>query len=160
MLENLTDEERVAKQRELIEAWGRIVNRMGQSALSGRIIGLLTCMDKEEFTFEEIIDELKISKSSASTVINYLLDTEKIEYVTYAGDRKRYFRIKVNTRQQFLNSILSHIKKVEKINRIALELKQDKNSRTSKQLAAMIEDMTFWKNELKRYEDEFLQDEI
>ena len=160
MQENLTEEERISKQRELVESFGRFTNRSGGTALAGRILGLLSFMDKEEYTFEEIVDELKISKSSASTTLNHLLDSDKVEYITYAGDRKRYFRIKINTRRQFLQAMRNHIAKVEKINRAAIELKKDKESRTSKNIQAMIEGLDFWKREIDNYEKEFLSDEI
>ncbi|MBQ3658193.1 MAG: ArsR family transcriptional regulator [Bacteroidales bacterium] len=160
MQEVLNDTERLFKQRELVEAMGRLTNRGGGTSLSGRILGLLSFLDKEEYTFEEIVDELKISKSSVSTTINHLLETDKIEYVTYPGDRKRYFRIKINTRKQFLQTMRRHIEKMEKINRMALELKQDKNSRTAKNISAMLEGIQFWKSQMDAYEKEFLADEI
>ena len=160
MQEVLNDTERTQKQRELVEAMGRLTNRGGGTSLSGRIIGLLSFLDKEEFTFEEIVDELKISKSSVSTTINHLIETDKIEYVTYPGDRKRYFRIKINTRKQFLQAMKRHIEKLEKLNRTALELKLDKNSRTAKNIGEMLKGFAFWKNQMEVYEKEFLADEI
>jgi DNA-binding transcriptional regulator GbsR (MarR family) len=160
MKENMTEEERIAKQREYVETLGRLTNQSGASALSGRIVGLLSFLDKEEFTFDEIVDELKISKSSASTTINHLLESDKIEYITYAGDRKRYFRIKINTRKQFLNMMRNHISKMEKLNREVLALKKDKNSRSSKNIQAMLEGLVFWKGQMDAYEKEFLSDEI
>lgn len=156
----LTEEERIRKQRELVEAMGRLTNRGGGTSLAGRIIGLLSFLDKEEFTFEEIVDELKISKSSVSTTINHLMEADKIEYVTYPGDRKRYFRIKINTRRQFLQTMRRYMEKLDKITRSALELKQDKNSRTAVNLNAMLEGLTFWKSQMDAYEKEFLADEI
>ena len=139
---------------------GRLTNRGGGTLLAGRIIGLLSFLDKEEFTFEEIVDELKISKSSVSTTINHLIEADKIEYITYPGDRKRYFRIKVNTRKKFLQDMRRHIEKLEKIHRLALELKQDKESRTAKNIGAMVESLNFFKEQMDNYEREFLADEI
>ncbi|MBQ5539587.1 MAG: ArsR family transcriptional regulator [Bacteroidales bacterium] len=156
----LTEEERVRKQRELVETMGRLTNQGGGTSLAGRIVGLLSFLDKEEFTFEEIVDELKISKSSVSTTLNHLMETDKIEYITYPGDRKRYFRLKINTRKQFLQAMKRHIEKMEKLNRMALELKKDKESRTAKNISAMLEGLTFWKSQMENYEKEFLADEI
>lgn len=156
----LTEEERIRKQRELVETMGRLTNQGGGTSLAGRIIGLLSFLDKEEFTFEEIVDELKISKSSVSTTLNHLMETDKIEYITYPGDRKRYFRLKINTRKQFLQAMKRHIEKMEKLNRMALELKKDKESRTAKNISAMLEGLTFWKSQMENYEKEFLADEI
>ncbi|MEE3448836.1 MAG: ArsR family transcriptional regulator [Bacteroidales bacterium] len=156
----LTEEERIRKQRELVETMGRLTNQGGGTSLAGRIVGLLSFLDKEEFTFEEIVDELKISKSSVSTTLNHLMETDKIEYITYPGDRKRYFRLKINTRKQFLQAMKRHIEKMEKLNRMALELKKDKESRTAKNISAMLEGLTFWKSQMENYEKEFLADEI
>ena len=160
MQDQITDVERTQRQRELVEAMGRLTNRGGGTLLAGRIIGLLSFLDKEELTFEEIVDELKISKSSVSTTINHLIEADKIEYITYPGDRKRYFRIKVNTRKKFLQDMRRHIEKLEKIHRLALELKQDKESRTAKNIGAMVESLNFFKEQVDNYEREFLADEI
>ena len=88
------------------------------------------------------------------------METDKIEYVTYPGDRKRYFRIKINTRKQFLLAMKRHIEKLEKLNRTALELKLDKNSRTAKNIGEILKGFAFWKNQIESYEKEFLADEI
>ena len=160
MQEQLSDVERIQKQRELVEAMGRLTNRGGGTTLSGRIIGLLSFFDKEEFTFEEIVEELKISKSSVSTTINHLIETDKIEYITYPGDRKRYFRIKINSRRKFLQDMRRHVEKLQKINRLALELKQDKESRTAKSISAMLESLAFFMDQMDNYEKKFLADEV
>ena len=160
MQEQLSDVERIQKQRELVEAMGRLTNRGGGTSLAGRIIGLLAFLDKEEFTFEEIVDELKISKSSVSTTINHLIETDKIEYITYPGDRKRYFRIKINSRRKFLQDMRRHVEKLQKINRLALELKQDKESRTAKSISAMLESLAFFMEQMDNYEKTFLADEV
>ena len=160
MQEQLSDVERIQKQRELVEAMGRLTNRGGGTTLSGRIIGLLSFFDKEEFTFEEIVEELKISKSSVSTTINHLIETDKIEYITYPGDRKRYFRIKINSRRKFLQDMRRHVEKLQKINRLALELKQDKESRTAKSISAMLKSLAFFMEQMDNYEKKFLADEV
>jgi len=160
MQEQLSDVERIQKQRELVEAMGRLTNRGGGTTLSGRIIGLLSFFDKEEFTFEEIVEELKISKSSVSTTINHLIETDKIEYITYPGDRKRYFRIKINSRRKFLQDMRRHVEKLQKINRLALELKQDKESRTAKSISAMLKSLSFFMDQMDNYEKTFLADEV
>jgi DNA-binding transcriptional regulator GbsR (MarR family) len=160
MQEQLSDVERIQKQRELVEAMGRLTNRGGGTTLSGRIIGLLSFFDKEEFTFEEIVEELKISKSSVSTTINHLIETDKIEYITYPGDRKRYFRIKINSRRKFLQDMRRHVEKLQKINRLALELKQDKESRTAKSISAMLKSLAFFMDQMDNYEKKFLADEV
>jgi len=87
-------EERIQKQREIIETIGRYFDREGFQPIAGRILGLLMVMDKEQFTFDEIVEELQISKSSASNALRNLEIRGQVEYITIPGDRKRYFRLK------------------------------------------------------------------
>lgn len=87
-------EERIQKQREIIETIGRYFDREGFQPIAGRILGLLMVMDKEQFTFDEIVEELQISKSSASNALRNLEIRGQVEYITISGDRKRYFRLK------------------------------------------------------------------
>ena len=87
-------EERIQKQKLLIESMGRHFDKEGFQPIAGRILALLMVMDKEQYTFEEIVEELNISKSSASNALKNLEIRQVIEYVTLPGDRKRYFRIK------------------------------------------------------------------
>jgi len=89
----MKDSERIEKQKELIEAIGQHMEKQGYPPVAGRILGLLIVMDKEEYTFEEIVEEMQISKSTASNALKNLELRNTIEYVTYPGDRKRYFRI-------------------------------------------------------------------
>ena len=87
---------RLQKQDELIEKIGVHFEKEGLQPVAARILSLLTVSDKEEQTFDEIRDTLKISKSAASNGINLLLKINSIEYITKLGDRKRYFKT-VNT---------------------------------------------------------------
>ncbi len=59
------ESERIQKQ-ELIERIRRNNERDSFQPMLARILGLLMVMDKEEYTFDEIVDEMQISKSSAN----------------------------------------------------------------------------------------------
>ena len=103
----MEESERIKKQRELIERIGRNNERDGFQPVTARILGLLMVMDKEEYTFDEIVDEMQISKSSASNALRNLELRGVIEYVTYPGDRKRYFRFVSGD----INEIIAEIEK-------------------------------------------------
>ena len=89
----MKESERIEKQKELIETIGRYLDRQGYPPVAGRILGLLMVTDKEEYTFDEIVEGMQISKSSVSNALKNLELRNAIEYVTYPCDRKRYFRI-------------------------------------------------------------------
>lgn len=160
MTDFINSQSKAEQQRQLVEEMGRNFSKTGRQALPGRILGLLFFTDKEEYTFEEIVEELKISKSSASTAINALEITDKIEYVTYPGDRKRYFRIKVNSREQYLSSMKKQMQSIERLFSTALELKTDKNSRVASVMKEMLKGLEYFKTIIDDYEQKMLKQEI
>jgi DNA-binding transcriptional regulator GbsR (MarR family) len=94
------------KQKSVIEKIGISFEKLGMQPAASRVLGLLHVADKPELTFDEITDCLQISKSATSNAINLLLQTEQIEYTTFSGDRKRYFRLKIsNWRENFAKKI-------------------------------------------------------
>ncbi len=88
------EEQRIDQQKQLVEELGRHFDKEGFQPIAGRILGLLMVMDKEQFTFEAIVEELQISKASASHALKNLEIRGNIEYITLPGDRKRYFQLK------------------------------------------------------------------
>ena len=48
------------------------------------------------FSFEDLLETFKVSKSSLSTSVNLLLSLNQIEYIHKIDSRKRYFRINFN----------------------------------------------------------------
>ena len=127
----MDDKEREMLQRRLIEEIGMYFDKKGFQPIAGRIKALLMVMDKECFTFDEIVEELNISKSSASNALKNLEIRGDIEYITLPGDRKRYFQIKKNDRlgliEEFEAGIASFRTFIDKI----VELKGDKTSSNS-----------------------------
>lgn len=79
---------------ELIELFGIHFERLYNiSPLGGRILATLVIDGcKSGLTFDELVEKMQASKSSVSTNLNLLLKTNKIEYFTLAGDRKKYFK--------------------------------------------------------------------
>lgn len=84
------------KQQTLIERIGVFQEKTGMQPVAGRIIGLLYVSDKPELTFDEIREVLGISKSATSNALNLLQHLNRLDYITYSGDRRRYFRLNLN----------------------------------------------------------------
>ncbi len=122
-------EERINKQKELIEQYGILLEEMGYQPVTARVAGLLSVMDKELFTFEEIVEELNISKSTASVAIKNLLVRDAIEYITLPGDRKRYFRTKLANMDKGSKDFIVWLKKFKKLMQDTVELKENQDSR-------------------------------
>ncbi len=94
------------QQKALIEKIGIFYESAGMQPAAARVLGLLWVSERPELTFDEITCGLSISKSATSNAINLLLQTEQLEYITFSGDRKRYFRLKIsNWRDGFAKKI-------------------------------------------------------
>lgn len=124
----MTAEEKNIKQKELIETLGKTFDKQGFGLIPGRILGLLMVSDKEQFYFEEIVDELKISKSTASHALRILEARNSIEYTTAPGTRKRYFHIRRLDRFAIINDHHEKLKTALGFVQAILELKENKES--------------------------------
>jgi DNA-binding transcriptional regulator GbsR (MarR family) len=136
------------KQKGLIEKIGIVTEREGMQPAAARIVGLLYVADKPELTFEEIVQVLHISKSAASNALNLLLQTNRIEYTTFSGDRKRYFRIKVaNWREGFAKKM----EDMTSFSQVLQEVLKERNPETvefNKNLAELADFLKYVNNQL------------
>ena len=138
----MNTEERIRKQKLMVEEIGRFLEKQGYQPIAGRILGLLMVMDKERFTFDEITEELNISKSSASIVLRNLELRRSIEYFTIPGDRKRYYRIRRQNSFQLIDDLERNMQFLKTMFENIIELKADsesENSRFFKQVIKMLE---------------------
>lgn len=136
------------KQKELVEKIGIVTEREGMQPAAARIVALLYVADNPELTFEEILSALRISKSAASNALNLLLQTGRIEYTTFSGDRKRYFRLKIaNWREGFSKKM----EEMTSFSQLLVEVLKERNSETkefNKNLAELADFMTYVNNQL------------
>lgn len=133
----MTTEERIQKQKEVVEQIGRHFDKEGFQPIAGRILGLLLVMDKEKYTFDEIIEELQISKSSASNALRNLEIRGDIEYITLPGDRKRYFRFRKHHSGSIIEDIEKKLNNLRELSMAILQLKADPQSENAKYLIEM-----------------------
>jgi DNA-binding transcriptional regulator GbsR (MarR family) len=151
----MEESERIQKQKELIERIGRSNERDGFQPVTARILGLLMVMDKEEYTFDEIVDEMQISKSSASNALKNLELRGAIEYITYPGDRKRYFRFVSGDINEMIVEIEKRMYQKLDITKQILELKKNPNSRNAKFLKNVLEGMNFFIEHLDKLKEQY-----
>jgi DNA-binding transcriptional regulator GbsR (MarR family) len=153
----MTTEERIKRQKELVEHMGKLYDRKGFQTTSGRIMGLLIVMDKEQYTFDEIVEELKISKSSASNALRILEISNLIEYTTVPGDRKRYFRMKKLEHFSLIEDHRNKLRLSRDFIQEALDLKADKNSENSVFLQNLKDMLDFYLEKFDDLKKEFLE---
>ena len=148
-------EERVQKQKLLVEEIGRHFDREGLQPIASRILALLMVMDKEQYTFEEIVEELSISKSSASNALKNLELRDVIEYVTLPGDRKRYFQVKRHNVFSSIDDFENKLSKLKDLLISILELKGDRNSWNSQFFRDMVDMLEFFLDKMDYLKEEY-----
>jgi DNA-binding transcriptional regulator GbsR (MarR family) len=152
----MIQEERITKQKELVESLGRHYDKKGFQPTSGRILGLLTVMDKELFTFDEIVEELQISKSSASNALQILETRDVIEYITIPGNRKRYFQIKRLDKFALIDEHRINLKISRDFIQAVLDLKADKTSENAIFLKNLVDMLDFFLNKFDKLKKEYI----
>lgn len=108
-----------SKQEKMVEEMGIFFEKSGFTPLHGRVFAYLLLAEPPHKDFYEIQDFVKASKSSISAALKFLMAEELVEYITFSGDRKRYFQVNMkgwmdNTKQRILqtpkfNAILKEV---------------------------------------------------
>jgi len=134
---------------------GQTYAKKGLPHTTGRILGLLTIMDKEQYTFDEIVEELQISKASASNSLRMLEMKNIIQYNTVAGDRKRYFRIRKQDRFSLIDEHMTGMKETRDFLQTVLDLKANKTSDNAVLLGDFIEMLNFYLPKFEELKKEY-----
>jgi DNA-binding transcriptional regulator GbsR (MarR family) len=140
----MEDSERIRKQRELIEYIGRNSEKDGIQPVAARIMALLMVMDKEEYTFDEIVMEMQISKGTVSIALKNLELRGIVEYITHPGDRKRYYRIISRDVNTIIREAEKKIKQQVDIIDQIVSLKIDQESKNVRLLKSISEGLKFF----------------
>jgi len=133
------------RKRELIEKIGVFHERFGFQPVASRIYGLLLVSDQTELTFDEIREELKVSKSAVSNALNLLMSMKQIDYITKPGDRKRYFRSNISKWQSFIRELIDLANNYASLFKEVKEIRGQEDSeliRTINELIGFIEYVT------------------
>lgn len=128
------------EKKQLIEELGIHNENSGIQPAASRIFALLVISDRNELSFEEIYQTLEISKSAASNAVNLLIGTQRVEYITRPGERKRYFRCKVKSLN---DGIERHLQNVEVFNSLLKRVLLQRTEKTKEFNEALVEVVGF-----------------
>lgn len=136
------------RKKEIIERIGIYYEKKGLQPVVGRIMGLLLVAEPAEATFEEIQEELQISKSAVSTALTFLQAKETVEYTTKPGERKRYFKLRMRDWKTELKKEFDEVLDMESLINEIIDLKENKKSEFCCSLLEMKDFFKFMKKEL------------
>lgn len=89
----LIPEEKIYQKETMVEEMGVFFEQSGLTPMHGRVFAYLLLSDPPYQDFYAIQEFLKASKSAISTALKFLTDRKMIKYITFSGDRKRYFQV-------------------------------------------------------------------
>ena len=109
----------------ILEHFGRAYQAERFPPLSGKIIGLFMITGKRHLSFEEIQEELNVSKGALSKNLNLLINLNRVTFITdEKSKRKRLFSIDIKGTKkhiygivenfEYQNSLLYEAKKMRK----------------------------------------------
>ena len=141
------------KQKELLEAYGVIQEQFGLSPASARVNALLTVIDQEELTFDEIRKILSLSKSATSNAINNLLTINYIGYRTKLGERKRYFFSRMDQWQDSFRKNLDGFREYNKVMKAILAERTSKTKDYNTKVKELTQFIDYYSEEAKKIID-------
>lgn len=151
----MTPEERKENQKVLLEEIGKHYTKQGVQPTTARVLALFMVMEKEIFTFDEIIEELSISKGAASNALRHLEAMKILDYLTLPGDRKRYFHLKRLNRFALMDDMIEKLIISKNILESILELKINKDSENALYFKSILEIIDYSIEKVKHHKNEF-----
>lgn len=79
--------------RAYILEFGLFFEKLGTGRISGLILGYILISDRPEVSFNELVDQLVVSKASVHNNLKMLEQAGFIKSLSFKGDRKTYYRI-------------------------------------------------------------------
>ena len=115
------------RQKQKVEELGIFFEKTGQPPMSGRVMAYLLLAEPPQQDFFAIQEYLQASKSAVSTTLKKLQQEGQVDYITFSGDRKRYFKINpkmwIETSKQQIAAVRPFVDFLETV------LKERKNSK-------------------------------
>lgn len=136
----------------IIEKFGIYFDEVGLNKTYGRMFGVFMTT-KEPISMGKLVEELQISKSTASTELRRLLSMGVIEKVLLADKRADFYQLKQNI---WTGNLQQKIQDVKKLRSIVEEVSED-DLLTLKHLKEMANYCTFLESELKILVEKYMK---
>lgn len=109
--------------KQKVEEIGVAFDKTGLAPMIGRVLGFLLLADPPHQTFYAIQEFLGASKSSISHALNSLMFKGIVEYITFSGDRKRYFKLNAENWLEQAKCKMTDFSEVDRVLMEALQLR-------------------------------------
>lgn len=112
----------------LVEKLGVQFEKEHQLApVAARIFATLIVTGRKGITFDQLVTDLNAGKSTVSTHLEHLQTTNRIEYYTKSGDRKRYFIVNPDLMENHIDELTAKWEAQKCIHKEVLDFKLKSN---------------------------------
>ena len=112
---------------EILNYFAQAYQKDRHAPIAGKIIGLFTISPQRYLSFEEIRDELQISKGALSKNLKVLIDLKRIKYITDDSNvRKRLFGLDLEGITEHLAMVVTNIRFHRDLSIMACKIRGDK----------------------------------
>ncbi|TVR82980.1 MAG: MarR family transcriptional regulator [Chitinophagaceae bacterium] len=119
---------------EFINETGLFFEYIGVARNAGKVLGYLMSDNRNEVSFQDIQEGLSISKGSASQTLKWLLQNGFVEKVIKSGDRKSYYRFKLQPVENILKERIAVISKLIALFRKGNDIRGNANDKLGKSI--------------------------
>ncbi len=134
-----------------VEEIGIELEKLGRKPMEGRVFAYLLLSDPPHQTFDEIREFLNASKSAISYALNNLQNEKTVKYITFSGDRKRYFKVDTDGWKERL---IQTAKSFNQINDSIKDVIEIRKNYSDKELTKKIEKVHRFQTKLAQIIDE------
>ncbi|MDX2230832.1 MAG: MarR family transcriptional regulator [Leptolyngbyaceae cyanobacterium bins.349] len=139
-----------AERQHFIEEVGLLFETAGLPRMAGRVFGWLLISNPPHQSPRELAEVLQASKGSISTMTRLLEQMGLIERFSLPGQRRDYFRIKLNAWSELSKRRLEQISAFRRLAARGLALLQEESPELTQRLQEMHDIHAFFEAELPR----------
>jgi DNA-binding transcriptional regulator GbsR (MarR family) len=135
-------------QKTLIEEYAITLQNFGNTTAVGRITGYLLIAEPPFVSFDQVVNDLQLSKGSVSNTLKVMELQGQITYFTIPGDRKRYFKLATANMKYLLEKQVKAINSYTGLIEKTLKMRAGKNADYEKEIALLIKNYNKIKEKL------------
>jgi DNA-binding transcriptional regulator GbsR (MarR family) len=153
-----------ADQKHFVEEVGLLFEVAAMPRMAGRVFGWLLISNPPHQSPSELAQVLQASKGSISTMTQLLLEIGLIERLSLPGQRRDYFRIKLNAWSELTKRRMAQITAFRELAEQGLNLLEGNDPQLRLRLEEMRDTHAFWEQEIplitERWEKQRLKHQL
>ncbi|MDX1687543.1 MAG: MarR family transcriptional regulator [Candidatus Promineifilaceae bacterium] len=122
--------------------------QVGLSRTAGRIFGWLLISDPPHQTMDDVVEGLKVSKSSVSVATRFLIESGLVQRLSLPGERRDYYCVVEGVWQTFMRQQMNQVKAFRKLAEQGLKMLADQPAERRNRLREMRDFYAFFEEEI------------